>query len=185
MNMNQHPKLLSNLFPSKTTSTIVEVSFLFLAGIFAAWAQYAAKVPLQLPGKQGLIFMFIIASLASVSGIRFSSSIAVSGAALFMFLVPGPNPDPFKPFIILLTGAFLDAMLYNAKAKMRIPILFIAIAGSLSWALIPVSRIIITYFTGIFYKSFATGFVYPLLAHMMFGFAGALLAAIIFRKVKL
>jgi hypothetical protein len=185
MNTKQPQSVISSLFPNRTSAIIAEISFLFLAGVFAAFVQHAIKVPMQLPGKQGLFFVFILASVASMSKMKLAGSFTVFGAAIFMFLVPGPNPDFFKPLIIILMGAMFDAFLFKAKSIDKIGLFLIAIAGSLCWAMIPFSRLVISSFTGIVYKSFASGFFYPFATHLLFGFAGALLAGIIFRKIRL
>ncbi len=182
--MNQRQSLLSNLFPSRTSAIVAEVVFIIFGGAFAAIVHHYVKVPMNLPGKQGLFFMFVLASLSTVSGFRIAGGLTTLGASLFMLAIPGPAHDPFKPIIIFLLGFVLDAMLFTAKRNRKPAIFLVAIAGSLAWAMIPLSRIIISMFTEMTYKSFATGALYPILTHMLFGFTGALLAAIVFRKIR-
>jgi hypothetical protein len=185
MNTRQPQSILSSLFPNRTSALAAEISFLILAGAFAAFVHTVVKIPMQLPGKQGLFFMFILVSVAATSRFKAAGSLATIGAAIFMFVLPGAQPDPFKPFIILLIGVVFDAFLFKARNINNFSVFLIAVAGSLCWALIPVSRILISLATGIQYKSFVSGALYPVATHLLFGFIGALLAGIIFRKIRL
>jgi hypothetical protein len=50
----------------------------------------------------------------------------------------------------------------------------LALASGIAYALIPVSRMIISMFTGFMYESLLTGLMYPLFTHFSFGFIGGM-----------
>lgn len=182
MNTKQPQSILSNLSQNKAQALVIEILILFLAGIFAAVVQHYLKMPMSLPGKQGLLFMVILTSCAIVSSIKGAGTITASGAMVYLLIFQMASGDIFRPFLILLTGVILDGfvLLWHRMGK---PVFFLAIAGALSWAVIPFGRIFITLFTGVAYKSFATGIIYPISTHLLFGFVAALIVGISLKKL--
>lgn len=183
MTFKQPQNLLLQVFPNKTTAFVSEVFLLLLAGAFAGLVHQILKVPLQLPGKQGLFFMLVITSSTYLSRFKMSATLTTVGAATFLFLFPGASPDPVKPLLIILTGSALDFLLLKAK-NTTISIFLLSIAGGICWSLIPIVRIVITMTTGMPFKSFLLGFAYPVATHFLFGCIGALIAAVVFKKIR-
>jgi len=181
VNTKQPQSIISNLFRNKSQAIAAEILFLLFAGVFGALVQHYIKMPMHLPGKQGLLFMLILTSCASLSGLKGAGSIASSGAALYFLLFQMSGGDLFRPFLLILVGISLDAGMVLWR-KFNKPLLLLGLVGALSWAVVPVARIFIASFTGIFYKSFASGIIYPVATHMFFGFLAAFVAAIALRK---
>jgi len=181
MNTKHQTSILSNLFQNKTQAIVAELLFLFLAGIFGAVIQYYIKMPMHLPGKQGLLFMLILVSCATVSNFKGAALFTTSGAAFFFLVFQMGAQDIFKPFIFLISGATLDFLIFFWR-KMNKPLIFLALAGGIAWTVIPFIRIFISLFSGFVYKSFASGIVYPLFTHFVFGSVAALIAGIALKK---
>ncbi len=181
MDTRQPQSYLLNLFQSKTKAVVAELVILFVSGMFAAAAYHFLKMPMHLPGKQGLLFMVILTSVSTVSSFRFAATFTSMGTLTFFLLFTSLAPDPFKPFLFVLVSFLFDLFLSVWRNKNR-SVWFIGIAGSLCWAIIPVVRIFITLTTGAFYESFVFGFVYPILTHLAFGFIAAMVAALSLKK---
>ncbi|MDD3877662.1 MAG: hypothetical protein PHT69_13660 [Bacteroidales bacterium] len=181
MNTKQPQSILSNLFQNKTQAITTEILFLFMAGVFGAVIQHYLKMPMQLPGKQGLLFMLILSSCASISRIKGSATITTSGAAAYFLIFQMASGDIFKPILFLLVGICFDAFIYLWN-KFNKPLILLAVAGALSWAVIPFGRIFISLFTGIMYKSFISGILYPIATHLLFGFTASLIAGLTLKK---
>jgi len=181
MNTKQPQSILLNLFQNKTQAFIAEIFFLFVAGIFAAVAQQYLKMPMQLPGKQGLLFMLILSSTVTLSRIKGAGTITSSGATAFMLLFQVSSGDVFKPFLILFVGIVLD-FLISFWRKIGQPLFFLGLAGALSWAVIPVSRMFISMFSGVYFYSFSSGVLYPIATHLLFGFTAAIITGLAFKK---
>ena len=181
MNTKQPQSILLNLFQNKTQAFVAEIFFLFVAGVFGAMAQQYLKMPMQLPGKQGLLFMLILSSTATLSRIKGAGTITSSGATAYLLIFQMASGDIFKPFLFLLVGLTLD-FLISFWRKFGQPLFFLGLAGALSWAMIPVSRMIISLFTGLYYKSFASGILYPIATHLLFGFTAAIITGLALKK---
>lgn len=181
MNTRQPQSILSNLFQNKTHALLAEAGFLIMAGIFAAVVQQYVKMPMHLPGKQGLLFMLILTSVATMSRIKGAASITAGSAALYFLVFQMASGDILKPLLFIVVGATLDSLLIFWR-RFNKPVLLLALAGALSWATIPVTRLIISALTGVIFKSFMSGLMYPIVTHLIFGFTAALIAGIALKK---
>ncbi|OPZ96835.1 MAG: hypothetical protein BWY70_01652 [Bacteroidetes bacterium ADurb.Bin408] len=181
MNTKQPQSILSSLFPNKAQAVAAEIAFLFIAGIFAAVVQQYLKVPMHLPGKQGLLFMLILTSVATLSRVKGAASITTGGAAVYLLTFQMASGDIYKPLLYIMVGITLDAMIILWQ-KFNKPVLLLAVAGALSWATIPFTRLVISSLTGVVFKSFMSGLIYPFITHLIFGFIAALIAGLAFKK---
>ena len=84
--------------------------------------------------------------------------------------------DPLKWLSFLLVAIALDVM-FNLFMRWQHAIVFLAVIGGLAHAVKPLSRAIISSFTGLQYTSLLTGVLYPTATHLLFGFIGALVGA--------
>lgn len=183
MNTNQHPSSLLKIFPNKTLALTVEMLLLFSAGILAAVLHQKLKVPMHLPGKQGILFLLIIISAARASRIPMGATIAASGSAMFFYLFAFDSADILKPVLYISAAMLIDGAIHLHRNQRIGSIPFILLAGA-AWTIIPLVRTVITLSTGIPYKSFMSGFAYPFLTHLMFGLLAAALAVFTLRLFK-
>lgn len=168
-------KSISKVFPGSLAQTFIEVLFLFFTGVLAMALHAKLRIPMHLPGKQGLLFMFIIIGASLLSKFRFSTLLAVTGAASLLLTGFGGFEDPFMPVHYLLLGFAMDLLLSSKNAG-SVKTWFVAVAGGLSFSVIPLSRALISIATGLPYPSLFNGILLPWSSHFLFGFAGSLLA---------
>lgn len=175
MNTKQPQKVLSSLFPNRTAQIIVEILFLLAAGTFAALAHYMIKFPIGWPGKQGLIFIFVLLSALQYSSIPLSATIMSVGSAFFFFLSADFTLDPMKPFLLLFVGVLID-LSYSIVQRYKLPKLLLPILVAFAWASIPAIRSLLVLFNPIPFNSLKTGLWYPLFTHFTFALIGGLAA---------
>ena len=168
-------KTISRAYPAKIRVDIAE--FILLTGIGAAGVLIHAylRVPLKLPGHHGVIYMALLLSGRLISSKKFASSYSSIGAAM-MLLIPLGFKDPFIPVIYLFPGFIIDVF-YNKVSVVSSKVLLMAVVCGMAYMTIPITRIVIVLFTGIHFGSFAMGFLFPLVMHFIFGFAGGLIPA--------
>lgn len=183
MNTNPHPNSLSRIFPNKTLAASIEMLLLISAGLLAAVLHQKLKVPMHLPGKQGILFLLIIISAARASRIPMGATIAASGAAMFFYLFAFDSTDILKPILYIAAAVCIDGAISIHRNNSIGNIAFIILAGA-AWTVIPLARTVIVFATGMPYKSFMTGFAYPFLTHLMFGVLAAGLALFTLRLFK-
>jgi hypothetical protein len=176
-------KSLLKVLPNKTFATIVEVLFLFLIGMLAVTLHAKLRMPMKLPGKQGVLFMFLLISAYSFSRFRFATLISCAGASILLFANVLAFDDPFMAIEYLLLGCVMD-MLLNGIPKLQAKIWYVALVCGISWMIIPLSREIIHLTTGYFYPSLMTGLLFPVSTHFAAGFTGGLIGAAAAKGIK-
>jgi len=162
---------ISKVFPSKIAAQSVELLFLFLIGMLAITLHAKLRIPMHLPGKQGLIFMLFIILARSSSSYSFAASLTCLGASSLLFLNIFGFDDPFMPLVYIFIGIVMD-LLFGFASKLPAKALIIGLASGLSWMAIPLFRILISNLTGFPYLSLAGGLAFPLFTHFTFGFLG-------------
>ncbi|MCO5265871.1 MAG: hypothetical protein M9948_08360 [Lentimicrobium sp.] len=170
-------KSISSIFPDKRVQTLAGIFVLFLVGMMAMLLHAKLRVPLHLPGKQGLLFMFLIVSSSLMSGFRFSTLIATTGSAALLLTGFGGFSDPFMPVYYVVLGVMMDLLLDSSSLSSG-KAWSIGLAGALSFSVIPLSRALIAFLTGLPFPSLFNGVAYPWLTHLLFGFLGSYVAAL-------
>jgi len=182
MSGNSYPKTISKASPVSIVYNIAEIILLSLIGALGVLMHAYLRFPLNVPGHMGLLYMALLFGGRLISKKSYASSLSSLGAA-FMLLFPLGFHDPFLPVIYFVPGLVVD-LSYKYAERMYLKIIFAGIA----YAMIPLTRLIITLTTGFVYGSFAKhGIVIPILSHFAFAVAGAsiaLCAVIFFKKVR-
>ncbi len=168
-------KSILKAFPGSFAQTLSEALFLFFTGVLAMALHAKLRIPMHLPGKQGLLFMFIVIGASLLSKFRFSTLLVTTGAASLLLTGFGGFEDPFMPVHYLLLGFAMDLLL-SFKKEISIYPLFVAVAGGLSFSVIPLSRALLSLGSGIPYPSLMNGILLPWSTHFLFGLSGSLLA---------
>jgi hypothetical protein len=177
MNGRLLQRTISRALPSKQLAYTAEILLLLVIGMITVTLHAKLRIPMSLPGKQGLIFMAMIVFTRYFTSIPFNSTITCLGAsALLSFNILGFN-DPFLPVTYLLMGLLIDAIFTLLDHFNIRNILVISLAAAVCWMSIPLFRLLIGAVTGFPFHSFRTGFVYPLTTYPLFGFLGGLLAS--------
>ncbi len=183
MNTKQPPKVLSSLFPNRTSQIVVEILFLLAAGVFAAIAHHMIKFPIGLPGKQGLIFIFVLVSALQFSSIPLASTIMSVGSALFFFWSADFHIDPMKPFLLLFVGVLID-LSNSVIQRYKLSIWFLPCFVAIAWATIPAIRFILVMFNPIPFNSLKAGIWFPLFTHFAFALVGGIAAIGLIKILK-
>ncbi|MFZ4741479.1 MAG: hypothetical protein ACOYLE_09990 [Bacteroidales bacterium] len=163
--------------------TIAEFMLLFLLGATAIVLHSKLRIPLHLPGRHGIEFMLLLLIGRNISSFRFASSFSSFGVASMLVIPMLGFKDPFMLVIFILPGITID-LFYNTFPKINKNIWLLALAAGFAYALIPISRLIISLSTGFMYESFLGGFLYPLATHFVFGFIGGLGGTALVKAIK-
>jgi hypothetical protein len=138
------------------------------------------RIPLQLPGRQGIIFVSFIMVAKTFSGFSLSSFLVCIGSACILFFKVLGFDDPFMPLEYLILGAAFDG-LFRLFSLFPIKSFIIALAAGLGWMCIPLLRFLFSVITGFPFHSLSGGLLYPVLTHFLFGYTGGLLGFLISR----
>ena len=176
MNGNVLQRNISKVFPNKITAIAVEILFLFLMSVIAMLIHAKLRIPMHLPGKNGLLFMMIVVSASAASRFNIGASLTCLGSASLLMFANLGFDDPYMPIVYILLGVFMDLVFGVAKTISK-NVLIVAIASGLSWMLIPLIRSGVSLITGFPYESLLTGIAYPLFSHFIFGLLGGFAGA--------
>lgn len=179
INGNMYQKNISKAFQIDSTNDLLKIGILLLLGFSAVFLRERLKISLQLPGHHGFEFMLLFMAGKTLSRQKYAMSISSIGASASAFLPLFHFGSAFMPITLLLPGLIGDLSI-NKTGKHNY--LFIAIAGGLAYASIPLSRQIIMVITGIPFGSLLTGLIYPFALHFIFGTLGSLAGAAIFSR---
>ncbi len=169
-----YQKNTSKAFQIESTNDLLKIGLLLLLGFSALFLRERLKISLQLPGHHGFEFMLLFMAGKSLSRQRYAMTISSIGASASAFLPLFHFGSVFMPVTLLFPGLIGDLIL-NKTGKHNY--LFVAIAGGIAYASIPLSRQIIMVVTGIPFGSLLSGLLYPFLMHFIFGALGSLAGA--------
>ncbi|MEI6347609.1 MAG: hypothetical protein WCP69_06660 [Bacteroidota bacterium] len=169
------PRSLSKVLPNKLTGDIAELLILFLLGAIAIALHAKLRIPTQMPGKYGMIYLTIIMASRLCSKYQFSATIASLGAVSLLMMDVLGFKDPFMPVIYIFIGIIIDILFISAP-KLTEKVWYVALVGGIAWMVIPIIRLIL--FVSIGYVHGVPKFapIVPFLSHFAFGCVGALLA---------
>jgi hypothetical protein len=185
MDGKSYQKTISKAFPASISGQVAELVVLALIGALGVLMHAYLRIPFKLPGHHGVIYMAILLSGKLLSKRSYAASLSSIGAAT-MLLLPIGFKDAFMPVVYLFPGLIVDLLFYNFK-KTQTKVLVLSLICGLAYMSIPVTRIIISKFTGFSYGLLIPEFPYRLLTHFIFGFSGGFIASgtySMFRKRK-
>jgi hypothetical protein len=176
MHISPLQKTISKVFPNSTVAATVEIIFLLGLGMIAIVLHARLRMPMHLPGKQGLLFMALIVTGKGLSKYPFAASLSGIGAATLL-LVPGLGfHDPFMALNYLFLGCVMDVVTgFVAGFTSREWIL--AIVCGACWVFIPLFRLFMSLIVEMPMGAFRSGYIYPFATHLLFGIAGGAVAA--------
>jgi hypothetical protein len=161
----------SRIFPHEGLGALAQVAVLVGLGLAAVFLHQALRAPLHLPGRQGLIWMALLAGGRAASPLPWAGTLTGLGAGLGAF---AGLTDPLSGFIYSLSGVLAD-WAYTALPFLRRHAWALALAFGLLHALKPLLRWAIgLWYLPLPHPSLAAGLAYPLATHFLFGALGAL-----------
>jgi hypothetical protein len=174
---------ISKVLPNKAAAILAELVLLFLLGSLAVVLHAKLRIPMHLPGKHGLIFMFVIMISRSVSGLPFAASFTCLGSSSVLLINGLGFHDPFIFVAYFILGIIMD-ILFAVTSPLHKNIAVLALTGAVSWAMLPVLRYLLSFFTGYLDPSLMTGPFYSLATHLVFGFAGSILGLLLINILR-
>jgi hypothetical protein len=173
------PKSISKAFPTEWTLAWWEALLLLGSGALAVVLHQSFRLALGLPGYHGIEWMALLIMGRSFSKFRGAGTFASLGAAgMSMLPVWGASHDPFIWLIYLLPGPVMD-LAFRYLPRYADKLWFLMILGGLAHVTKPITRLIITIFSGWSFGSFRYGVVYPIASHLLYGLIGGLLGALL------
>ena len=175
-------KSLSKVFQNSLAAQAAEVLLLLLIGAIAITLHARMRIPLHIPGRQGLIFMAVIIAGKSFSRYPFAASVSCLGSSSLLMMNILGYDDPFMPVVYASLGVIIDSMFFLFSRLGKSPWI-LAFAGGISWATIPLIRLVTSMITGFPYHSLMAGLWLPLSSHFIAGFLGCFIALVSIRIV--
>jgi hypothetical protein len=158
---------------------------LFLAslGVAIVVLEQAFRWPLQLPGHHGLEAMALLVFGRLSCSNPWSATLVGASAALAAPFV-GADHGVLTPLFYVLPGVVIDLGCRLGPQLIARVLIALPMLAALAFATKPVVRVIASQLFGMQFGSMRAGPVYPILTHLMFGFLGALAAALAWRYTE-
>ena len=175
MNTSPLQKTISKVFPNSTVAAAVEILFLLGLGMIAVVLHAKLRMPMHLPGKQGLLFMALIVTGKGLSKFPYAASVSTIGSALVL-LIPGLGfHDPFMAINYLLLGSVMD-IVTGFSARFTSKAWLLSLLCGACWIFIPLFRLGMSFMVDMPLNAFRSGIAYPFITHLVFGMSGGLIA---------
>ena len=177
-------KTISNEYPNSITIEVTQYLLLFIFGMFAASLHAYIRIPMGIPGHNGLIFMTIVVFGRTFINKPLSGLASCLGASTLMYLNVLGIKDPFIFVPYLVIGVMLD-LFGTISIKEKYRFLLVAITAGVAFTCIPIYRHIIASI-GLFQYGSLLKFGLPItiLSHFAFAFSGGLLGYFTSKKIN-
>ena len=171
---------LSKLF---RTSTAAETIFLIGLGVLAVTLHATLRLPIKVPGHNGLLWIGLLMIGRLVSQRRWAATVSSTSAAVTSVLPIMGFKDPIDAVAFLIPGIVLD-LGFRLSPRLVVSLWAIALLGAVAHATKPVVKLLVSLGSGFPYPAFMAGVAYPLSLHALFGASGAILAAISLKLIR-
>lgn len=167
------PKIWSSNVPDSAPLTWRGALWLLGLGVASVLLHVATRDSVDLaPGYQGLGWIALLLVGRTTSRTRWAGVTTAIGASGTAMLPMWGFGDPFRWLMPLLAGIALDFG-YWALYRWQDKLWLLSVLGGLAHMTKPLSRVVISEFTGWPYGSLLWGVAYPSLTHFIFGAIGA------------
>ncbi len=165
------------------TSAAAETAFLIGLGILAVALHAYLRLPVNIPGHKGLIWIGLLMVGRLLSQRRWAATATSASAAATSLLPIMGFKDPLDTVVLLISGIVLDFG-YRLSPRLVVSIWGVALLGALAHAVKPIAKVLASAASGFPYPSLISGLAYPLALHALFGAVGAILAVISIRLLR-
>jgi hypothetical protein len=176
-------KSISKVLPNSKTQSFAEIFLLLLTGMFAILLHTKLRIPLQLPGRQGVLFMTILVTGRLLSKYKYAGTMQCLGASTLLLSNALDFDDPFMAPIYILVGLTFDSLL-NVFRSIFSREWILPLFSGIALLMIPLLRLLIQTFTGFPFHSLMRNQSLPFITHFIFGIVGGFLALAIFSVVN-
>ncbi len=163
---------------SSTEGALTWPMALLLLGLGAAAVvlQAQLRLPMRLPGHQGIVLMAMLLLGRASTRYRWATSVAGAGATIAAALPLWAANEPLPWLAYVLPGIVVDAGLQLAP-RWRASLGYLALLAGLGYATKPLVQLAISLSGAWAFRSQQGGLLFPLAAHLLFGALGGLLGA--------
>lgn len=173
------PKRLSNSIEASGPLTLPRLMFLLLLGALIVVLHETFRFPLNLPGRHGIEAMGLLVFGRLICTYRWSATIVAFSAATTAFAFGSSGHDGWSgPILDLAPGVFVDLVVMAIPPLRDRLVLALPVFVALAFATKPLMRFAGAEWLGMHFGSLRHGVLYPISTHLMFGFAGALVAVL-------
>ena len=171
------PKIWSSNAPDSVPLTWRAALWLLGLGVASVLLHAATRDLIDIaPGYQGIGWIALLLVGRTTSRTRWAGVTTAVGAGATAMLPVWGFGDPFRWLMPLLAGAALDLGFW-ALYRWHDSLWLLAVLGGLAHMTKPLSRVVISEFTGWPYGSLLWGVAYPSATHFLFGALGAAIGA--------
>jgi hypothetical protein len=174
--------LTSQLSRLYRTSAATETLFLVLLGVIGVTLHAYLRLPIKVPGHNGLLWIALLMVGRLVSRRRWAASISSTSAAAISMLTVMGFKDPLDTITLMIPGIVID-LGFLVSPRLVVSLLGVALLGAFAHATKPVAKLLVSLGTGFPYPSLFAGMLYPLSLHALFGAAGAILASVSAKRI--
>lgn len=178
MNGMSSQRIASRAFPTEWELNWLEALLLLGSGSLIVVLHQSLRLPLSMPGWQGIGWMALLIIGRMSSRFRGAASVASVGASLTSLVPVLRGGDSFIWLIYLLPGPVMDAAFYYMPRYAN-KLWFLVLLGGVAHITKPLIRLMINIITGWPFGSFRFGVEYPVATHFLFGLIGGLLGALV------
>ena len=163
---------------------IAEVLLMLGFGVLAITLHAYLRYPLNLPGHHGIEFMALLIFGLKISRYKLSPLLFSAGLNILLLLPVLGFKDPFAPIVYSMPGVIICGFALLAPSLLK-KFWFLAFAGGIAYAFIPITRLLIMLITGYSYNSMLLkGPPVVILSFFIFGVTGSLFTSGIFKTLK-
>ena len=179
---NSSPRKLFGAIELTGGLSIGRLLWLVSLGVAVIVLEQAFRWPLQMPGHHGLEAMALLVLGRLSCSHRWSATLVASSAAGAAPAL-GADHGALAPLFYLLPGLVID-LAYRLRPVLGRFLVFLPVVAALAFATKPVMRVLAHELFGMQFGSLRAGPIYPILTHLVFGFAGALAAVLLWRATE-
>ena len=177
-------KTISSEYPNSISIELLQYALLFMFGVLATTLHAYLRVPLGIPGHNGLIFMAVMVFGRSFINKPMSGLVSCLGASTVLYLNVIGMKDPYIYFPYLAMGVVFDLLgIIYVSEKWRF--LLVGIVAGVAFTCIPFFRYIVQS-AGIYaYGSLLKhGLAVTVISHFAFAFGGGVLGYFTNKKIN-
>jgi hypothetical protein len=177
---NSSQERTSGVFEPSGDLTLWRLMLLLGLGAGMVLLSEAFRFSLGLPGHHGLETMALLATARLSSNYRWAATIAAISAAVTASAV-GAGHGGLVPVLFLLPGLVVDLGVLLIPGWRR-SLMWLPLFAGIGHATKPVAKWLVMQDGTATLGSMAHGLPYPLITHLLFGFTGALVATVAWRR---
>jgi len=175
--------LTSRLSKLYQTSAVAETVFLILLGVLAVALHAYLRLPIKVPGHNGLFWMALLIFGRLASRRRWAATLSATSAAAISLLPILGFKDPLTPITFLIPGIVID-LGFRLPPRYVVSMLAIALIGAAAHTTKPLAKLLVSVGSGPPYPSLAAGIAYPIALHGLFGAIGAIVAVLSLKLIR-